>query len=97
MATSNPLILNQKSGVENVDVHPLVLFNILDHYIRRNDGQERVIGTLLGVVSGPNSVTVTNSFPVPHSEGDQVRIRRSQRERAAPRAPLHPPKATVAI
>ena len=31
MATSNPLILNQKSGVENVDVHPLVLFNILDH------------------------------------------------------------------
>jgi hypothetical protein len=35
--------------------------------------QERVIGTLLGVVSGPNSVTITNSFPVPHSEGDQVR------------------------
>jgi hypothetical protein len=55
-------------------VHPLVLFNILDHYIRRNEGQERVIGTLLGVQSSSNSVTITNSFPVPHSEGEQVRV-----------------------
>jgi translation initiation factor 3 subunit F len=64
--------LAQKSGLSDVEVHPLVLFNILDHFIRRNEGQERVIGTLLGVPSGPYSVTITNSFPVPHSEGDQV-------------------------
>ena len=57
-----------------MQVHPLVLFNILDHYIRRNEGQDRVIGTLLGVQSGSNSVTVTNSFPVPHSEGEQVSV-----------------------
>jgi hypothetical protein len=25
-----------------------VLFNVCDSYIRRNEGQERVIGTLLG-------------------------------------------------
>ena len=41
MSTSNPLVLKQKSGVEDVEVHPLVLFNILDHFIRRNDGQVR--------------------------------------------------------
>lgn len=29
-------------------VHPLVLFNVCDSYIRRNEGQERVIGALLG-------------------------------------------------
>ena len=33
MATSAPLVLNQKSGVQDVSVHPLVLFNILDHFI----------------------------------------------------------------
>ena len=82
MSTSTPLVLGQKHGVDKVDVHPLVLFNILDHYIRRNEGQERVIGTLLGVSSGANSITVTNSFPVPHSEGEQVR------PHALPSAPL---------
>ena len=30
-------------------VHPVVLFTITDAFIRRNDGQERVIGTLLGI------------------------------------------------
>jgi translation initiation factor 3 subunit F len=56
-------------------VHPLVLFNILDHYIRRNEGQDRVIGTLLGTKTGSQTVTITNSFPVPHSEGEQVSSR----------------------
>jgi hypothetical protein len=33
-----------------VRVRRAVLFAVLDHYMRRNEGQKRVIGTLLGVV-----------------------------------------------
>ncbi len=54
-------------------VHPVVLFTITDAFIRRNDGQERVIGTLLGTVSD-GVVEVKNCYAVPHSESnDQVR------------------------
>jgi len=38
------------SGAQvSVKIHPVVIFNILDQFIRRNEGQDRVIGTLLGV------------------------------------------------
>jgi len=60
------------SGV-NVKLHPVVLFTILDHFVRRTEGQERVIGTLLGSnVDGV--VEIRNCFPVPHTEGDQVAV-----------------------
>jgi hypothetical protein len=53
-------------------IQPIVIFNILDHYLRKSDGS-RVIGTLLGTnVDG--IVEITNSFPVPHSESDEVRL-----------------------
>jgi len=52
----------------------MVLFNILDHYIRRNEDQDRVIGTLLGV-NNDGVIEIRNSFPVPHSESDQVALR----------------------
>ncbi len=56
-----------------LQVLPVVYFSILDHYVRRNDGQDRVIGTLLGTVVGQN-IEVSNCFPVPHNEtDDQVR------------------------
>lgn len=45
-----------------------VLFNICDAYIRRNEGQERVIGTLLGSVGHDGSVVIKNSYAVPHNE-----------------------------
>jgi translation initiation factor 3 subunit F len=45
-------------------VQPLAIFEILDHYIRRNEGQEEVIGTLLGTSVG-GTVVVTSSFPAP--------------------------------
>lgn len=32
-------------------VHPVVLFSIVDSYERRNEGAQRVIGTLLGKYS----------------------------------------------
>lgn len=50
-----------------VKVHPMVLFSVLDHYLRRPENQKRVIGTLLGTVSA-NVVEITNSFAVPHME-----------------------------
>lgn len=48
-------------------LHPTVLFNIADSYIRRSEGQDRVIGTLLGSV-GPDGVEIKNSYSVPHNE-----------------------------
>ena len=50
-----------------VKVHPIVVFSILDHFTRRQEGQDRVIGTLLGTRTG-NIVEVTNCFAVPHTE-----------------------------
>ena len=53
-------------------VHPVVIFSILDHFIRRNNENEsRVVGTLLGsYIDG--IVEVKNCFPVPHKEGEEV-------------------------
>lgn len=49
-------------------VHPLVLFNICDSHIRRNEGAERVIGTLLGSFGEDGVVIVKNAYAVPHNE-----------------------------
>lgn len=49
-------------------VHPLVLFNICDSYIRRNEGSDRVIGTLLGTYGEDGAVVIKNSYAVPHNE-----------------------------
>ncbi|CAM9583623.1 unnamed protein product [Ectocarpus sp. 8 AP-2014] len=57
-----------------VKVHPMVLFSVLDHYLRRPENQKRVIGTLLGTVTA-NVVEITNSFAVPHLEkNDEVAV-----------------------
>jgi translation initiation factor 3 subunit F len=69
-------VLHMPSGHTGVvaKLHPTVLFNICDSYIRRNDQQERVIGTLLGSISADGTVEIRNSYAVPHSEqADQVR------------------------
>jgi len=53
-------------------VPPVVLLSICDAYVRRAEGCDRVVGTLLGVVEGGVAV-VTAAFTVPHSEtADQV-------------------------
>jgi translation initiation factor 3 subunit F len=59
-----------------VTLHPNVLFSILDHYLRRNDTQERVIGTLLGVRNEDSTVIdVKNCFAVLHREdSEQVAV-----------------------
>jgi translation initiation factor 3 subunit F len=53
------------------------LFSILDHTLRRNADQDRVIGTLLGVRSEDGSeVEIRNAFAVPHTEilNEQVEV-----------------------
>jgi hypothetical protein len=55
----------------NVRVHPVVLFNIVDAYERRQFDQHRVIGTLLGTTDKSGVVEITNSFVVQHRETDQ--------------------------
>eukprot|EP01104_Vermistella_antarctica_P000443 TRINITY_DN105_c0_g2_i1.p1 TRINITY_DN105_c0_g2~~TRINITY_DN105_c0_g2_i1.p1 ORF type:complete len:347 (-),score=94.19 TRINITY_DN105_c0_g2_i1:11-1051(-) len=61
-------------SINTAHVHPVVLLGIVDHYSRRNEGQTRVIGTLLGVVRDDGVVEVRNCFPVPHTEGEQVGV-----------------------
>jgi translation initiation factor 3 subunit F len=53
-----------------VTIHPVALFSILDHYLRRNDNQQRVIGTLLGTRTD-SEIDVRSSFAVLHSETDE--------------------------
>jgi len=52
-----------------VKVHPVVLFQIVDAFERRNADSYRVIGTLLGT-SDKGIIEVTNCFCVPHKEYD---------------------------
>jgi translation initiation factor 3 subunit F len=59
-----------------VNIQPSALFSILDHSLRRNPDQERVIGTLLGVRSEDGSeVEVRSCYAVPHTETtEQVEV-----------------------
>ena len=69
---SAPLTLPVGVTENSVRVHPVVLFTVCDAYIRRNDGQDRIIGTLLGTIAD-GVVDVKNCYAVPHSEAnDQV-------------------------
>lgn len=67
MLSSNHL---HTEGDVECSVHPVVLFSIIDHYSRREDGQDRVIGTLLGTTNG-NQIEVCSCFPVPHTETEE--------------------------
>lgn len=73
-ATANSLAGTASANDVIIKVHPMVLFCVLDHYLRRPEGQVRVIGSLLGRVNG-NVVEVTNCFAVPHQEkNDEVAV-----------------------
>lgn len=71
MESTDIFVGGEDSGVRQVKVSPVVLFNVADHYQRRTDNKKRVIGTLLGRVTANGTVEVTNSFPLPHSEEDK--------------------------
>lgn len=70
---SQPLMLPTLGSNLSVRIHPVALFSICDGYIRRNEKQDRVIGTLLGnIVDG--AVEIKNCYIVPHNESsEQVR------------------------
>lgn len=75
MATTENTVLqfSQSSNTLSAKVHPLVIFNICDCYVRRPDQADRVIGTLLGSVLPDGTVDIRNSYAVPHNEfSDQV-------------------------
>ncbi|XP_016439962.1 eukaryotic translation initiation factor 3 subunit F-like [Nicotiana tabacum] len=77
MASSDHTILqfSPSSTSLSAKVHPLVIFNICDCYVRRPDQAGRVIGTLLGSVLPDGTVDIRNSYAVPHSESqDQVAL-----------------------
>ncbi|KAK7205788.1 JAB1/Mov34/MPN/PAD-1 ubiquitin protease-domain-containing protein [Myxozyma melibiosi] len=62
-------VMQHGSAPLNVIVHPQCLFSILDHTLRRNEDQERVIGTLLGTRSDDGTeIEIKSSFAVPHIE-----------------------------
>lgn len=74
--SSPALLLDEEddAATTKVIVHPLVLFQVLDHHTRRQEASSRVIGTLLGRRDG-NVVEITNCFAVPHAErGEEVAI-----------------------
>ncbi|KDD76377.1 hypothetical protein H632_c249p1 [Helicosporidium sp. ATCC 50920] len=69
-----PLILPVGMAEVSVRVQPVALLTICDAYIRRNEKQKRVIGTLLGSVS-EGVVEVKTAYAVPHNEqDDQVSV-----------------------
>eukprot|EP00199_Chlamydomonas_sp_CCMP681_P006965 CAMPEP_0119107422 /NCGR_PEP_ID=MMETSP1180-20130426/9980_1 /TAXON_ID=3052 ORGANISM="Chlamydomonas cf sp, Strain CCMP681" /NCGR_SAMPLE_ID=MMETSP1180 /ASSEMBLY_ACC=CAM_ASM_000741 /LENGTH=283 /DNA_ID=CAMNT_0007092905 /DNA_START=81 /DNA_END=932 /DNA_ORIENTATION=+ len=74
MTTKAVLLPISSAGSISVRVHPVALFSICDAYIRRNQGQRRVIGTLLGsVVEGV--FEVKGCYVVPHTENvEQVAV-----------------------
>ncbi|CAI0412261.1 unnamed protein product [Linum tenue] len=79
MATGEQTVLQfaptASSTTLSAKVHPLVVFNICDCYVRRPDQAERVIGTLLGSVLPDGTVDIRNSYAVPHNESsDQVAL-----------------------
>ncbi|KAJ3906129.1 hypothetical protein F5879DRAFT_987708 [Lentinula edodes] len=63
-------ISNYQSGSRmptSISIYPVALFSILDHYLRRKDDQDRVIGTLFGTRTETH-VAIRTSFAVLPSE-----------------------------
>lgn len=73
MSESSIVLPTGAAPYSRCHIHPMVIFNVLDHHIRRPDA-DRVIGVLLGNISDETGIVeVRNCFPVPHSEGESVR------------------------
>ncbi|KAJ1912490.1 hypothetical protein H4219_005581 [Mycoemilia scoparia] len=63
--------VNSSQLVQHTYIHPVVLFSILDHYLRRNATQDNVIGTLLGVLGDDGRIVeVRSCYAVPHYENE---------------------------
>lgn len=53
------------------NIHPTIVPNVLDHYLRRPDGQKYVVGTMLGGVDD-NLVDIQTCFSIPFSQDDFI-------------------------
>mmetsp|Transcript_18024 Transcript_18024/g.38749 ORF Transcript_18024/g.38749 Transcript_18024/m.38749 type:complete len:285 (+) Transcript_18024:190-1044(+) len=70
MVSNSVLLPTAGTTLSAVRIHPVALMSICDAYIRRNEKQDRVIGTLLGaIVDGV--VEVKNCYVVPHNESSE--------------------------
>lgn len=61
----------KNTGIEQpltVRMHPVAVLKILSAYVRRPEGADRTIGTLLGCISEGSTVDITDSFPVVHKD-----------------------------
>jgi len=75
MAAKNivlPPVLLESEQITEVQVAPVVIFQVIEAYLCRAEHQESVIGTLMGTVSSTGVATITSSFPVPYSDQDDV-------------------------
>ncbi|KAJ3860672.1 hypothetical protein EV359DRAFT_75063 [Lentinula novae-zelandiae] len=61
----------------SMSIYPVALFSILDHYLRRKDDQDRVIGRLFGTCKETH-VAIRTSFAVFHSETSKQVVVNSQ-------------------
>lgn len=65
--TSISHLLFSDQGPIKYKVHPLVPVTILDHFNRRKEGQNRIIGTLVGEPR-EGYVEIKSCFPVPFTD-----------------------------
>jgi len=74
MPLTDKTLVHDDLGVET-KVEPTVLFQITDHFQRRDEGQDFVVGTLLGTEDVAGVVQVCSCFPVPHTKvEDQIAL-----------------------
>jgi 26S proteasome regulatory subunit N8 len=68
-----PVVGDVKAEAVIVEVHPLVLLSVVDHFNRMGKigNQKRVVGVLLGSWSSKNHLDVSNSFAVPFDEDEK--------------------------
>ena len=57
----------------SVYISPTSAFSIMDHYMRREMGQEQIIGSVIGYPSEDGSkIFIKNCFPVPFKNEEAV-------------------------
>ncbi|KAJ3916454.1 eukaryotic translation initiation factor 3 [Lentinula edodes] len=76
---SSSLSQNVPRMPTSISIYPVALFSILDHYLRRKDDQDRVIGTLFGTRTETH-VAIRTSFAVLPSETSKQVVKVNSQE-----------------
>jgi hypothetical protein len=75
--------IHARSGVEQpltCRMHPVAVLKILNAYVRRQEGDDRTIGTLVGCITEGSIVDITDSFPVIHKENYEEGVKMNQEQ-----------------